>query len=380
MSYSKPQFSQIRKIDNSRQYLPIITTLLLIFLIVLAVWFFRGGSFKLYASVFFTLYNLTHQVWISVLLIGILQNIIFLPLRITGMLLEDTLKDFEDKLDTVKNQNDQYFLLNKKIKEGNIAVVFYIFNFFVNAIAFFSAGRIFLIDFYSVPIDRNYLYSFVPYPDYPLQGTDFRFPFFKITETMAINWSTIFLIIFGIILLFSLFRLIWRLVRFALWRSKTILNARIGYNRLLLKFSGVGGTIIILLMIFLRHIPTSWEGIILSVDLTRQNTPMNFFTATITFITVLWAGLKHNLNASKEAEKAGIPELVIKSVFRDKMRQSFKNSLVLGLGAFFVTNQIPSAFELSVATFEFMYIISPFTFDLMLPKKRQPVVESVAAS
>jgi hypothetical protein len=44
------------------------------------------------------------------------------------------------------------------------------------------------------------------------------------------------------------------------------------------------------------------------------------------------------------------------------MRISFKNALILGTGAFLITNQIPSAFELSVATFEIIYMIYPYTF------------------
>lgn len=58
------------------------------------------------------------------------------------------------------------------------------------------------------------------------------------------------------------------------------------------------------------------------------------------------------------------------------MRQSIKNAVILGLGAFFITNQIPCAFELSVATFEVLYIISPYTFDRFLigaqPKPPSP--------
>ena len=38
----------------------------------------------------------------------------------------------------------------------------------------------------------------------------------------------------------------------------------------------------------------------------------------------------------------------------------------MGIGAFLITNQIPCAFELSVATFEVLYILSPYTFDKLL--------------
>lgn len=370
MSQHNSSFAHIRQIDNRKSSLSWVTLILIVFLIILFVWFIRGGSFKLYASIFFTLYHFTNQIWVSVILIGVIQNIVFIPLRIIGIALSNNLDDFIDKLAKTSNKSDQYFLFSKKIREGNTAIVFYVFSFFINAIAFFSAGRIFLIDFYSRQIDPKYLYSFVPVPSYPLQGNIFRFPFFNITETIALPWSTIFLIIFGFILVLSLFRLIWRLLKFALWKNKKILSARINYNRLLLKISGFSLTAGIIIIIFLRHIPISFESLVFSFDLSRQNTPMNFITALVTFLTVVLAGYKNNSKASAEAKMANIPSNIIKTVFRDKMKQSFNNAFILGLGAFFITNQIPSAFELSVATFEVMYVISPFTFDLILPKKK----------
>lgn len=364
MAETESPLSQVRKIDNTKGQLPWITTILLIFLIALFIWFFRGGSFRLYASIFFSLYYLTHQIWLSVLLIGILQNIIFIPLRIIGSIVDQSLKDFEEELDK-QDTSQQLVVFTKKVERGSFSLVFYIFNFFVNAIAFFSAGRIFLIDFYTDPLKlqkMNLLYKWVPYPDYPLQGTDFKFPFLKITQTYALPWQNIFTIIGGIILFLIVIRLIWRLFRFLFKKNQKILYARIRYNRLL---SLVGGSSIFLALItilILRHIPTAFEGILLIVDLTRQNTPMNFVTAVGTFITTIHAGYKNNSLAANHAKLAGIDPRIIKKVFSDQMRISFKNALILGTGAFLITNQIPSAFELSVATFEIIYMIYPYTF------------------
>lgn len=361
MVETQSTFSQVRKIDNSRKFLPIITTFLLVFLIYLFIWFFRGGSFRLYTSLFFCLYYVTHQIWLSVLLIGILQNILFMPLRLIGNVLDRPLKDFEDELDQIE-EKQQLVVFSKKVKEGNSAIVFFIFNFFVNAIAFFSAGRIFLVDFYNKPLDRaKFLYSWVPYPEYPLQGTVFKFPFFKITETTALPWNTIFTFIGSTILFLIGLRLIWRLVRFLFKRNQKILFARIQYNRLLAAIGGFGGILTIGIIFLLRHIPTAFQGLLLKVDLTRQNTPMNFVTAIGTFITTIHAGFKHNSTTAKEAKLAGIAPEIVNKVFRENMRNSLKNALILGAGAFFITNQIPSAFELSVATFEVMYMIYPYT-------------------
>ena len=369
--------SKVRKIDNSRKWLPFGTTLLLIFLIVLCVWFFKGGSFRLYASIFFCIYSVTHQIWISVILMGILQNIFFLPLRIIGSHFRKSLKDFEDELGDGDDSLSQQFLIsdknqvNEKLQQGSLPVVFYIFNFFVNAIAFFSAGRIFLIDFYSDPLKlqkMHLLYKFVPYPKYPLQGINLHVPLFKITETTAVSWNTILWVVGVLIIIPIILRLIWRLIRFIFKRNQKILQARIQYNRLFLKLSGFGGVGAIISLFVLRHLPTSFAGFTFIADLSRQNTPMNFTTAVGTFIVTMHAGYKNNSDAAKGAAKSGIPANIIKKVFREKMQQSLKNAIVLGLGAFFITNNIPSAFELSVTTFEIMYMIYPYTFGLALKK------------
>jgi len=93
---------------------------------------------------------------------------------------------------------------------------------------------------------------------------------------------------------------------------------------------------------------------------------MNFITAVATFITTVHAGYIRHTRDARLAANANIPPDIIQKVYRDKMRISFNNALILGMGAFFITNQIPCAFELSVATFEVLYIISPYTFDRLL--------------
>lgn len=356
---------EIRKIDNSRLLMPMATTFLVIFLVVIAVWFFKGGSFRLYASAFFSLYYLTGQIWVSVLLIGICQNIVLLPMRFIGMRLSQSFKDFEEEIEKSSN-NDAYLVFTDKVKKGDWGILFYILNFIVNAIAFFSAGRIFLIDFYTQKLDPALLYKWVPYPDYPLVGTIFKLPFFKITETISVDWKTILFIWLGISLFFAVLKLLWRIFRAFLTNNKKILALRINYNRLLLQSGGFSGTVLILSIILLRNFPVKFENWLLLADLTRQNTTMNFITAVGTFLTTVHAGYtRHNID-KKIAEKRGVDEIKLDKVFKDKMKETFRNALFLGLGAFFITNQIPCAFELSVATFEALYMLSPYTFDKIL--------------
>ena len=345
--------------------MPLATTLLVVFLIWLGIWFFRGGSFRLYASAFFGLYYITGQVWVSVLLIGLGQNIAFLPLRFIGMRLSQSFSDFEEGIKKSSN-DDAYIVFSEKVKKGDWGIVFYIFSFVTNAVAFLSAGRIFLIDFYTQKLDPTLLYKWIPYPDYPLIGTDFNFPFFKITETISLNWKTIFLIWLGISLFFAAIKLIWKILKIFLSGNKKLLNARINYNKLMVQSGGFSGTLLVLSIILLRNFPIKFESWWLIADLTKQNTTMNMVTAVGTFLTTMHAGYtRHRIDAAI-ARKKMVDEKTINKVMLGKMKGSFRNALILGAGAFFVTNQIPCAFELSVATFEVLYILSPYTFDKIL--------------
>ena len=362
---------QIRKIDNRQIFMPAKTIFLMVFLIFILAWFIRGGSFKLYASIFFSLYYLTQQIWVSVLLMGVLQNIALLPLRFIGMKQAMAFDSFEKAIEESSNQ-EAYLVFKKKITTGDSTIIFYIFNFVINAIAFVSAGRIFLIDFYTQKLDPKLLYKWVPYPDYPLQGSDFKLPFGKVTETMAMSWKNIFLIWVGITLFFVVLKVLWRFFRIFLSKNKQILKVRINYNRAMATTSGFSLTLLVLSIIFLRHIPTKWAFITLVADLTHQNSTMNLITAIGTFITTMHAGYTRIRIDREIALARGLKKEAINIVTKDKIRQTTRNAVFLGLGAYLITNQIPCAFELSVATFELLYILSPYTFDKLLVKMGAP--------
>ena len=362
---------QIRKIDNRQIFMPAKTIFLMVFLIFILAWFIRGGSFKLYASIFFSLYYLTQQIWVSVLLMGVLQNIALLPLRFIGMKQAMAFDSFEKAIEESSNQ-EAYLVFKKKITTGDSTIIFYIFNFVINAIAFVSAGRIFLIDFYTQKLDPKLLYKWVPYPDYPLQGSDFRLPFVKVMETMAMSWKNIFLIWVGITLFFVVLKVLWRFFRIFLSKNKQILKVRINYNRAMATTSGFSLTLLILSIVFLRNIPIKWSFITLVADLTRQNSTMNLVTAIGTFITTMHAGYTRIRIDREIALARGLKKEAINTVTKDKIRQTARNAVFLGLGAYLITNQIPCAFELSVATFELLYILSPYTFDKLLVKMGAP--------
>jgi hypothetical protein len=362
---------QIRKIDNRRISMPAKTIFLIVFLIFILTWFVRGGSFKLYASIFFSLYYFTQQIWVSVLLIGVLQNIALLPLRFIGLKQAVAFDSFERAIEESSNQ-EAYLVFKKKITTGDSTIIFYIFSFVINAIAFVSAGRIFLIDFYTQKLDPKLLYKWVPYPDYPLQGSDFKLPFVKVTETMAMSWKNIFLIWVGITLFFVVLKILWRFFRIFLSKNKQILKVRINYNRAMATTSGFSLTLLVLSIVFFRNIPIKWSFITLVADLTRQNSTMNLVTAIGTFITTMHAGYTRIRIDREIALARGLKKEAINTVTKDKIRQTTRNAVFLGLGAYLITNQIPCAFELSVATFEFLYILSPYTFDKLLVRMGAP--------
>lgn len=362
---SDSALSQISKIDTKRSA-PFATVFMIGLTLLIFYWFFRGGSFRLYASVFFGLYFITRQIWVSVLLIGIIQNIAFLPLHFIWLKMSTSIKSFEDEIEAVDGQDEQYIVFQQKVKKGDFAASFYIFSFILNAIAFFSAGRVFLIDFYTKNLDPSLIYSFIPYPEYPLKGTLFHFPFFKVTQTTAVDWKYIIYFWLGVTIFFAVARLLWRFLKIFFAKNQTILKYRIGYNKILFGVGGVGLTLLVLSIIFLRHVPSSAVFVWLVADLTRQNSTMNLITAVGTFLTTVAAGFKNSNISAKNLQSAGVSQDVIDRITREKMRQSFKNAILLGIGAYFITSQIPSAFELSVATFEVLYIISPYTFDRFL--------------
>ena len=357
-------------VTDVKRQLPIVSMLGIIILVVVLVWFFKGGSFKLYASMFFGLYFLTQSSWISIILVSVVQNIILLPMRILYSFYNDDIKEFEDEVKTSKT-DEQQFIINKKVREGSGAVIFYIINFVLFFIAFISAGRVFLLEFYKTPIDINYLYSFIHFPEYPLKGVIFHFPLINITKTMAVDWYWIAYAWGVLFVVLAVLKLFWRIIRPMFTRNQQILGFRIGYNKLLALVGGVIGTIMIITTIFLRNVPLGAEIWWWSADLAEQNTAFNIVTAICTMLATIYSGYQHNVIESAEARKKGISEEIIARVNKNHIRESFKNGLMLGLFALWVTRLMPCSHDLSVLAFEACYVLSPITFDLLIPKKKK---------
>jgi hypothetical protein len=275
--------------------------------------------------------------------------------------------------------DDQYFLLNEKVRKGDPSVIFYIINFVLLAMAFISAGRVFLLEFYHSKIDPWFLYSFIPYPTYPLKGVTFYFPFVKLSNFISLDWSTIFLAWGYILLFFIAIRLFWNIfLKRIFGKNRQLLSLRVGYNKILLFIGGFAGTVFVISLFALRHIPTAYEFIYLSADLSKQNTAFNIVTAICTFFATIKMGYDHNSESAHEARIRGIPENIVSKVFNSSMKITFRNAILLSVFAYEVTHMMPCSHDLSVLSFEFLYIISPITFDRFMPKTKKKSKYAVA--
>ena len=373
MSAPEAASVQIGKIDNIRRQTPFVTFFALAFLIIVLVWFFRGGSFNLYASLFFGLYHLTKLSWLSIILVSVVQNIFFLPFRIISERFYVDLKDFEHELEKTKT-DDQYFVLKKQVSEGNKSVIFYIINFVLFFIAFISAGRVFFLEFYHTPIAPHWLYSWVPYPEYPLKGVIFEFPLFKITSSIALDWGVIFKIWIIPIIILALTRVLWLVVKPLLSRSSSILRARIGINRLKFILGGFVGSFFLISLYFFRHVPAGIEFYYFTADLSKQNTTFNIVTAVCTALATIYSGFEHAKEQAEQARLRGIPEDIIDKVSKSTIRTSFGNGILLAILAVYVTRLMPCSHDLSVLAFEALYLLYPITFGLLIPKRKPKIL------
>lgn len=352
--------------------MPVWTFLMTLFLIVIGILFLRGESYRLYASAFFILYHFSSSAWVAIILVAVVQNIAFLPLRFLGEMTWPNMKEFTHKLEEEKDSQQQYFLLKKRVYQGDFSVFVYTINFVLLLLAFISAGRVFLLDFYSThsKIEQKYLYSFVPYPEYPMQGVIFPFPLVRVTESFAVSWQWIVLFWVVVTLILVVPTLIWRSVTGIFNLTKPLfLEARIKINRVKFAIIGVAGSLFLFSLYFLRNIPKAIEGFIWTADLSKQNTSFNIITSVATFIAAVYMGNRHHKETAREAKLAGVDPVLIDKVHKQKMKETNRNAFLIAIFAYWLTHQMPCSHDLSVLAFEAVYIIASFTIDPFLRKK-----------
>jgi len=371
-----------RYMDNeksTKRGLPASSIVAIVFLVLIMYFFVTGGLYKFYASALFLFYSFTQNIWVSVVLLGVFQTILLVPFRIIRLLDFKNIRDFQaETLDTrVSFEQESY--LKRQFRQGNWTFTFYMLDFVVQLSTYMTIGRLFLTNFYTKALDPKVLFSFVKYPEYPILERFFKIPYPHITKTIDLGFESVlyfWLIIIVVEILISIF-ISARNAKNTREGSSSSDRARV---RLSSKYLVSYGVIMMVVSYFLmRNFPVGIRLSIFSGDVAFQNSIFNTVTAIATFITLMWFGVNDIIRKGKIAREMGISQGLIDSTQTKMFKESFSRAVLIGLGAYFITNQIPCAFELSIFTLEVISLFSPLTLDKWIlkaaPKKEDLVVD-----
>lgn len=373
MPESSPEENQTAIPDiNPSRILPVprLSTLLAIVVVLFLIYaFISGMTVRFYASFLFLFYSLTNQMWISVVLLGVFQTLLLIPLRIINLIKSSHIQEFRETFAEIEQRKEQEYFLKKSLKQGTRVAQFYVVNFFIQLVSYTSIGRLFLTDFYSDPLKRSMLYDFVPYPEYPIQGRFFQIPYAWFSETINLGMRWV-LIAWGILLVVQVGIFVYRSLR-KRFGGRAIQVPKQGAARkafLVLHRYATGYLVLFMILAWLliTHFPVAWELRIFSGDVSIPNRTLNTITAVATFFTLLWVNIPKIRKKVQLARQAGMSEEVIDETQTELFKDTFKVATLVGLGAFFITNHIPSAFELSIFTLEIISWLSPLTLDRII--------------
>lgn len=335
-------------------------------------WLFRGDLFRFYASVVFLFYSWTHSMWVSVVLLGVFQTILLIPLRIFRTLRADNLKDMHEKIAILENPGLQQQAVKNSFNLGNKDFLFYMLDFVIQLTTFISIGKLFLTDFYSVPLNPARLYDWVSYPVYPILDRFFKIPYPVITHTIDLGFSKVILA-WVVILVFQIAIWIGRnFVAYAKGNAPKPSLATVKAKTLSKYSLGYFGFIFWLSWLIMTHIPAGLGIRIFSGDVAFQNNTFNTVTAIATFLTLLWFDANEISEKKAEARKAKIKPELIGKMGRRMFKESVITAATVGMGAYYITNQIPCAFELSIFTLEVISLLSPITLDKWIKNSAKP--------
>lgn len=336
-------------------------------LIIFFYWFFSGTLYNFYANIVFFFYSLTHSMWVSVILLGACQTLLMIPFRIIRLLDFKKIKDFlGDTLDINESAAQQTFI-KRQFKQGNWTLTLYLIDFVVQLTSYISIGKLFLTDFYNKPLNPDILYSFVKYPEYPILDRFFKIPYPVVTKTIDFGWEALLYIWLLIIVVELIISIVSSTINRARRKKEEVEEITPEKRVISSKYMITYGVILISVSyLLIRHFPIGFQINIFTGDVAFQNTTFNTVTAVATFLTLIWFGSNDIINKGKIARNLGISQKIIDSTQKRLFSGSFFNAVLIGLGAFFITNQIPCAFELSVFTLEIISLLSPLTLDKMI--------------
>ena len=337
-----------------------LSTILAFAIVIFMIYaFFSGITMQFYASFLFLFYSWVGHMWVAVICLGIFQTLLMVPFRMINLSKSQSLDHFKETAQQLATEKDQYFLKKQFKKGGNVAL-YYVVNFVVALVSYITIGRLFLTDFYSVPLDPKHLYSFVTYPAYPIADRIFKIPYTWFTTTHdfgvhAVYWA------WGGLLFLQL------AIYIGLYFAKRRKALTPQFSKTVTRFTT--GNLLLLMALswwLMRHFPTGWQGFLFTGDVGLPNQRLNSITAIATFITLVWTNLPKIRIQIETAEAAGYDKKVIQQTQKELLEETFKVASVVGLGAYFITNLIPSAFELSIFTLEIISWVSPLTLDRLI--------------
>ncbi len=371
-----PQLTRPSRLSMSGNLPSLSSIISYAFILFLIFAFFSGLTMRFYASILFFFYGFINRMWISVICLGIFQTLLLIPFRIIKLYRSNHIKEFVDNIEEIKNKSEQQYQFRQHTRKGTKTILFYSVDFFVQLVSYTSIGRLFLTDFYNKPLNPDYLYSFVPYPEYPIQDRFFKipYPYFTNTYDLGMKW-----VYFAWIAIFVLL-IAFRIAKYVAGRYKDMGSKQV--DSLRSAYKTISGQFLLLFLVswlLLRNVPIDWKIGIFSGDVALQNTKFNTITAIVTFATLLWFGINNIYNKSKIARATGISEDVIDKTEQELFKSSLFNSALIGVGAFLITNQIPSAFELSIFTLEIISLLSPLTLDKLILRSKLSTVKPTQA-
>jgi len=267
---------------------PVRTILTVIILLFLIIALLTGVTYKFYASFLFLFYGISKRMWISVVCLGVFQTTLMIPFRIINLGKAMHIKEFEEKIEKVETKKEQRLLFKKGVRAGEITLLWYLVNFTVQTVSYFSLGRLFLTDFYTKALNPKLLYSFVSYPQYPIQDTFFKIPYPVFTKTVDLGMDKVW-IFWMIALIYKIFTA--KFIPYFQKRTQQFkLHAQeekfpFGLIKKIIKHTS--GSVILLMFLgwfVIRHFPINWELRIFSGDVSRPNPSFNMITAIMTFL------------------------------------------------------------------------------------------------
>lgn len=350
---------------TARAALPTLSTFVSALAIIFLIYaFFSGLSFQFYASFLFLFYGVTKSMWISVMLLGVFQTLLLIPFRIIRVLKTNNIKEFQRTVEKLEDGKKQGFTLKSGFRQGNVTFLFYAVDFVMQLVSYISMGRLFLTDFYSRHINSAMLYSWVPQPLYPIRDTFFKLPYPHLTETLDLGWKVVIPVWIVLIIVQMAILAARRTVR----SQEPAAEQKAFGGQWAPYISGYLLFFMVVAYFAVRHFPINWAVSIFSGDVSIPNRTFNTVTAIATFLVLIYHGIPRILRKGQLAEKLGVDRRVIETTQKEMFKETLFNAGLVGLGAFFITNQIPSAFELSIFTLEVISLAAPFTLDKLVLK------------